>query len=59
MQQLSLFDDERVEKLRRIDASLDKIREKYGYNALKSASLLEYPFVTDGLEDSDFLPFKK
>lgn len=50
MQQLSLFDDERVEKLRRIDASLDKIREKYGYNALKSASLLEYPFVTDGLE---------
>lgn len=59
MQQLSLFDDERVEKLRRIDASLDKIREKYGSNALKSASLLEYPFVTDGLEDSDFLPFKK
>lgn len=59
MQQLSLFDDERVEKLRRIDASIDKIREKYGYNALKSASLLEYPFVTDGLEDSDFLPFKK
>lgn len=59
MQQLSLFDDERVEKLRRIDASLDKIREKYGYNALKSASLLEYPFVTDGLENSDFLPFKK
>lgn len=59
MQQLSLFDDERVEKLRRIDASLDKIREKYGYNALKSASLLEYPFVTDGLEGSDFLPFKK
>lgn len=59
VQQLSLFDDEKTQKLRRIDASLDQIRQKYGYNALKSASLLEYPFVTDGLEDSDFLPFKK
>ncbi len=57
--QMSLFDDERTQKLRRLDKSVDEIRQKYGYNALKSASLLEYPFVTDGLEDSDFLPFKK
>lgn len=57
--QMSLFDDERTQKLRRLDKSVDEIRQKYGYNALKSALLLEYPFVTDGLEDSDFLPFKK
>lgn len=59
VQQLSFFDDERSQKLKRLDKSLDEIRGKYGYNALKSASLLEHPFITDGLEDSDFLPFKK
>ncbi|MDE5654598.1 MAG: DNA polymerase IV [Clostridia bacterium] len=59
VQQLSFFDDEKSQKLRRLDKSLDEIRGKYGYNALKSASLLEHPFITDGLEDSDFLPFKK
>ncbi len=57
--QASLFEDEKSQKLKRLDKSLDLIRQKYGYNALKSAALLEHPFVTDGLEDSDFLPFKK
>ena len=57
--QASFFDDERSQKLSRLDKSLDEIRGKYGYNALKSGALLEHPFVTDGLEDSDFLPFKK
>jgi len=58
--QLSLLDDmEKTEKLRRLDKSLDAIRQKYGYDAMKSASLLEYPFITDGLVDSDFIPFKK
>ncbi|MDE5548622.1 MAG: hypothetical protein K2J13_00055 [Clostridia bacterium] len=58
--QLSMLDDiEKSDKLARLDKSLDEIRNKYGYDALKSASLMEYPFITDGLVDSDFLPFKK
>ncbi|MDE7329335.1 MAG: DNA polymerase IV [Clostridia bacterium] len=58
--QLSMLEDvERNDKLARLDKSLDEIRDKYGYEALKSASLLEYPFITDGLVDSDFQPFKK
>lgn len=58
--QLSLLDDiEKSDKLCRLDKSLDEIRKKYGYDALKSASLMEYPFITDGLVDSDFVPFKK
>lgn len=58
--QLSMLDDmEKSDKLSRLDKSLDAIRNKYGYDALKSASLMEYPFITDGLVDSDFLPFKK
>ena len=58
--QLSMLDDvEKSDKLARLDKSLDEIRKKYGYDALKSASLMEYPFITDGLVDSDFLPFKK
>lgn len=58
--QLSLFDNlELTEKQRRLDKSLDEIRKKYGYNALKSGAVLEYPYITDDLEDSDFKPFKK
>lgn len=58
--QLSMLNDmEKSDKLARLDKSLDEIRRKYGYDALKSASLMEYPFITDGLVDSDFLPFKK
>ena len=58
--QLSMLDDiEKNDKLARLDKSLDIIRKKYGYDALKSASLIEYPFITDGLVDSDFIPFKK
>ena len=58
--QLSLLDDiEKTEKLQRLDKSLDDIRKKYGYGALKSAAVLEFPHITDDLEDSDFKPFKK
>lgn len=58
--QLSLFEDiEKTEKLRRLDKSLDGIRQKYGYGILKSASVLEFPHITNDLEDSDFKPFKK
>ena len=58
--QLSLFEDiEKTEKLRRLDKSLDDIRKKYGYGILKSASVLEFPHITNDLEDSDFKPFKK
>ncbi len=58
--QLSLLEDiEKTEKLQRLDKSLDDIRKKYGYGALKSAAVLEFPHITDDLEDSDFKPFKK
>ncbi|MBD5100683.1 MAG: DNA polymerase IV [Clostridiales bacterium] len=58
--QLSMLDDiQKSDKLARLDKSLDEIRKKYGYDAMKSASLMEYPFITDGLVDSDFIPFKK
>ena len=58
--QLSMLENnDKNEKLERLDKSLDSIRKKYGYDALKSAALLEYPFITDGLVDSDFVPFKK
>ena len=36
--QASLFEDEKSQKLKRLDKSLDLIRQKYGYNALKSAA---------------------
>lgn len=39
--QMGLFDQKRREKLEKLDASIDRIREKYGENAILRASFLE------------------
>lgn len=59
-EQLSLFENlAQREKTARLGQSIDALRVKYGYNVLKSASVMEFPFVCQDLEDSDFLPFKR
>ena len=39
--QLSLFDNEKSEKLQKLDKAMDNIREKFGTGAVKRASFLE------------------
>lgn len=56
--QLSIFDDEEKDG-HSLGTALDKIRMKYGYGSILSASVLQNAVICDGLEDSDFLPFKK
>lgn len=56
--QLSLFDFCKEEDSS-LSKAVDKIRQKYGYNAILSASVMQNAIICDGLEDSDFLPFKK
>ena len=56
--QLSIFDGEEREA-HSLGAALDKIRTKYGYGSILSASVMMNAVICDGLEDSDFLPFKK
>ena len=56
--QLSIFDSV-GEEGHSLGNALDKIRTKYGYNSILSASVLKNAVICDGLEDSDFLPFKK
>jgi len=54
--QLSLF-DEQSEKHSRLDASIDKIRDKYGYNAVKRGLLLDDSLTQNLHDDDDFRPF--
>ena len=56
--QLSIFDEEEREG-HSLGTALDKIRRKYGYGSILSAAVLQNAVICDGLEDSDFLPFKK
>lgn len=39
--QIDLFDQEKKEKLRKLDASIDKIREKFGKDSIQRASFLK------------------
>ncbi|MGN0789664.1 MAG: DNA polymerase thumb domain-containing protein, partial [Christensenellales bacterium] len=56
----TLWDDcEQSEKKSRLDKSIDRLRNKYGYNVVQSARVLEHPYLCGQLEDSDFRPFKK
>ncbi|MEG1536466.1 MAG: DNA polymerase IV, partial [Clostridia bacterium] len=56
--QMSFFCDEKeLEKRNRLDEAIDQLRKKYGYGVLKSALVLEHPFICDDLEDDDFVPF--
>ena len=56
--QLSIFDedDDREDKLER---SIDKIRDKYGYKSVKRGLMLQNDLATNLHEDDDFLPFKR
>ena len=56
--QLSIFDGQERDA-HSLGEALDKIRTKYGYNSILSASVMMNAVICDGLEDSDFLPFKK
>lgn len=58
--QLELFENyDSIEKLKRIDNTLDNLRSRYGYNIVRPASALKYSDLCFDLIDSDFKPFKK
>lgn len=58
--QMSLFDDAiRQEKLKKFDQCIDKLRLKYGYGVIKSASIMSNEYICQDLEETDFQPFKK
>lgn len=44
-QQINLFEFEKSEKLRKLNESLDKIRDKYGYYAVRRAKTIERDFI--------------
>lgn len=54
--QLSLFDGTN-EKADKLEQSIDKIRGKYGYNAVKRGLLLDEELTGNLHEDDDFRPF--
>ena len=54
--QLSLFDGEN-EKADKLEQSIDKIRGKYGYNAVKRGLLLDDELTGNLHDDDDFRPF--
>lgn len=57
--QLSLFeDDDKSEKLAKIDSSIDLLRKKYGYNVVQSCAVVAEPFICNDLEETEFIPFK-
>ncbi len=52
--QLSLFANDKEEKL---EASIDKIRDKYGYHAVKRGLLIDDTLTGNLHEEDDFRPF--
>jgi DNA polymerase-4 len=58
LEQLSLFDDG-IERKRKLDECIDKIREKYGNSAIKRGITLESDLLTSDLAHEDYKPFKK
>ena len=57
--QLSLFDSERDEREEKLEKSIDDIRGKYGYKAVKRGLMLKNDLANNLHEDDDFLPFKR
>ena len=59
--QASLFDLQKEnEKTSGLARSIDAIRSKYGFDSIKSATLIKNMCICDDLDgDSDFLPFNK
>lgn len=57
--QASLFDT-RDEKDQQLEFSVDKIRKKYGFNAITRASVLDNDLLSSkSFSDEDLLPFKR
>lgn len=54
--QLSLF-DENNEKFDKLEESIDKIRDKYGYSSVKRGLLIDNDLTGNLHEDDDFRPF--
>ena len=54
--QLSLFDSP-DDKQGKLEASIDKIRDKYGYHAVKRGLLIDENLTGNLHEDDDFRPF--
>lgn len=48
-EQMTLFQDERLEKLKRLDAAVDKVRSRYGEDAVVRARMLEEGIRHGGL----------
>ncbi len=44
-QQIDLFDYQKQEKMKRLNSSLDKIRQKYGFYAVRRAKTLDRDFI--------------
>lgn len=57
--QLSLFDEEKNAREDMLEKSIDDIRGKYGYKAVKRGLMLKNDIANDLHEDDDFLPFKR
>ncbi len=57
--QLSLFDDEKDPREDMLEKSIDDIRGKYGYKAVKRGLMLKNDLANNLHEDDDFLPFKR
>lgn len=53
-EQLSLFADERLEKLKKLDSALDAVRNRYGEQAVMRARHLEEGSRRSGLSDAKF-----
>ena len=56
--QTSMFDEE-TDKQHRLGKSLDAIRSKYGYRAIRSASVLANAGLCEGLVVTEFKPFDR
>ena len=59
-QQNFFADDEPTLKEENLEKSVDKIRDKYGYNSIQRGRTLTNTFTTDKIvDDKEFRPFKK
>jgi len=47
IQQISLFDTPKNEKQQKIDSTLDKLKEKYGYNSITRAGQMKIDKIID------------
>ena len=57
--QLGLF-DQTDERALQLELSVDQIRKKFGFSAIKKASMLDCDLVTDKMfSEEDLLPFKR